>query len=171
MRNLPRASAAFALTILFAAPPAAVAGEAADRLAIEAAGQAWAAAFNARDADAMAAFATDDVVLLDPNEAPVIGRKAARAAWSRTVTAAHGKVSIATKEISLSGNVAWRIGALTQRQPGGAISGRSRFLEIWKRVGYQWKLHRRMPANDLLPLPRLPPKPPLSEPVLDAPVN
>ena len=55
-----------ALSLLLSVSPIALGDEAADRAALEAATQVWINAFNARDADAMIALTTEDVVLLDP---------------------------------------------------------------------------------------------------------
>jgi ketosteroid isomerase-like protein len=147
--------------------PTTLANDAADRAALEAAAQAWIKAFNARDTDALQALATDDVVLLDPNLAPVNGRKAVRAAWQRAFNVA-GQVSTATKEIVIVDTLAWRLSALARKQPNAEVI-RSHSLEIWKRVGSNWKLHRQMAANILSP-PQLP-YPPISQPVLDIPGN
>jgi len=146
-----------------------LASEASDRAALEAAAQGWVKAFNARDANALVALATADVVLLDPNLAPVSGQAAARTAWQRAVAVAQGQVTAATKEIVIAGDVAWRLGALTHTLPNAAVASRGQSLEIWKRVNGSWKIHRQMSSSILAP-PQLP-RPPLSEPVLDAPRN
>lgn len=170
-----RRSLAATLVVLLAFLPGfsaiVVADEARDRAALEAAAQAWIKAFDARDADALVAFATDDVVLIDPNvAAPVSGRDAARVAWSQALGAAQGQVTSATKEAVIAGDVAWRMGALTNTLPNASVNAvnRGQSLEIWKRVNGQWKLHRQM-ASGILTQPRL--RPPPSEPVLDTPRN
>jgi ketosteroid isomerase-like protein len=144
------------------APPA-LGADSADRAAIEVAAQAWAKAFNARDAKALLAMATEDLVVLDPNRPPVSGA-AAREAWKNALGAAQGQLTSASKEIVISGDVAWRIAGLTFRQP--ARQGQA--LEIWKRVGGEWKIHRQM-SSSVLTQPNLLPTP--SEPVLDRPAN
>jgi len=148
------AIAAFAA---IAAAPLALATESADRAAIEAAAQAWVKAFNARDEKALLAVATEDLIVLDGNSPPMTGGRA-REAWKKALGAARGQVTSVSKEIVISDDVAWRIGALGQGQA----------MEIWKRVGGEWKLHRQMSSNvlthsNLLPTP--------SEPVLDRPAN
>lgn len=143
------------------------ADDAADRAALEAAALAWTKAFNARDADAMMSLTTDDVVLMDPGMAPASGRKAAHATWARTLGAAQGQMASATKEIVIAGPFAWRIAALTRKLPDGDKQS-TQSLEIWKRVGDQWKLHRQMSSN-LLAEPSMAPRPMPSQPVLDKP--
>lgn len=147
------------------------AGEAADRAAIEAATQAWVAAFNARDADRMAALATEDVVLLNPDAAPVSGRKAVRAAWHKAASMAGAKITIANKETVIAGDFAWKIGAVGRRLANGTVANGGQFLEVWKRVGGQWRIHRRMSSANLAANPKMMPRPAPSEPVFDKPTN
>lgn len=130
-----------------------------DRVAIEAAAQAWVKAFNARDTSALLALATDDLVLLNPNSPPASGARA-REIWKKTAGVSQAQVTSASKEIVVAGDVAWRISSL------GDATKRSPVLEIWKRVGGEWKIHRQMTGNlqpNLLPSP--------TEPVLDRPNN
>ena len=69
----------FALTLLVCGSLGATAQAAADsdRVALDAATQAWVDAFNARDADAMAALATEDVVLLHSAGLKIVAAKMA----------------------------------------------------------------------------------------------
>jgi uncharacterized protein (TIGR02246 family) len=159
-----------ALPLLFGVATA-EADEPADRAALEAASQAWAAAFNGRDADGMIALATPDVVAIEPNAAPASGRDAVRAAWSRAACAARSRMTIATKEIVVTGALAWKISAVTHTQPGGAVVGRSHLLEIWQKADGRWKIHRQLSSGELAGRPALQPRPVPPEPVLDKPVN
>jgi ketosteroid isomerase-like protein len=153
-----RANAACLLAIAWVGfAPLALATESSDRVAIEAAAQAWAKAFNARDPNALLAVATEDLIVLDANGPPMSGARA-REAWKKALGASPGKIVSVSKEIVVAGDVAWRIAALGQGQA----------LEIWKRVGGEWKIHRQMSSNvlarsNLLPVP--------TEPVLDRPTN
>jgi ketosteroid isomerase-like protein len=139
------------------AAPLALATESSERAAVEAAAQAWAKAFNARDANALIALATEDLVVLDANGPPMSGGRA-REAWKKALGAGRGQVTSVSKEVVIAGDVAWRIAALGQGQA----------LEIWKRVGGEWKIHRQMSSN-LLTQSNLLPTP--TEPVLDRPAN
>jgi len=155
------------LSLLLGISPLTLADEAADRGALEAAAQAWIKAFNARDVDALAALATDNVVLMDPNVAPVSGQKAAREAWGKALANAKYQLTTATKEAVIAGDVAWRIGALAHTLPNGVVNhGQS--LEIWKRVNGEWKIHRQM-SSTILAQPKLLSRPLPSDPVLDTP--
>lgn len=148
---------AIAALAAIALAPLSFAAESSDRAAIETAAQAWVKAFNARDTNALLALATDDLVVLDANHSPMTGPRA-REAWKKAVGAAQRPLTSTSKEIVISGDVAWRIAAV----------GTGQVLEIWKRVGGQWKIHRQMSSN-VLTQPRVLPAP--SEPVLDRPVN
>jgi ketosteroid isomerase-like protein len=146
------------------------AGEAADRTALDAAQQAWVAAFNARDADAMAALTTADVVLLAPNSPPVRGREAVRALWRQAASTARTHVAAENEETVILGEFAWSMGSFTHTLPNGAVVKRGKFLEIWQRVDGQWKVHRDMFSDNAADAkPGFEPMPRPSEPVLDSP--
>src|SRR5687767_15844005 len=78
--------------------PVALATESADRAAIEAAAQAWTKAFNARDANALLAVASDDLVLLNGSSAPMSGSRA-RDAWKKALGSGQGQLTNVSKEI------------------------------------------------------------------------
>ena len=139
-----------------------------DRVALEAAAQAWTKAVNAGDANALLSLSTDDIVLLNGNDAPIRGSKAARDALLAAARRTTGQLTTATKEIAVAGDIAWRVGSFARQQPDGEVShGQS--LEIWQRVNTRWKLHRQMSSNLLAPPPIT--RPPRNEPVLDTPSN
>lgn len=152
-------------TVLLLVVPAVVANEATDRAAIEAAAQEWVNSFNLHDIAAMLRLATGDVVLLDPSLPPVSGN-AVNDALQRASTGT--QLTTATREISIAGDVAWRIGVLQPVATAGTAL-RSDCLEIWKRVDGTWKLHRQMSSGMLAPLRFRRPLP--SEPMLDQPRN
>jgi hypothetical protein len=79
--------------------PVVLATESADRAAIEAAAQAWTRAFNARDANALLAVASDDLVLLDGSSAPMSGPRA-RDAWKKALGSAQGQRCGETRTIA-----------------------------------------------------------------------
>lgn len=151
--------------------PAAPADEPADRATLEAGAQAWAAAFNARDADAMAALATADVVSFEAHAPPASGREAVRAAWQQAASVAKTRIAITTKETAITDGFAWKISAVVYTSPGGGVASRGHLLEIWQRIDGQWKIHRQMSSGELAGRPRLEPRPVPSEPVLDKPGN
>jgi ketosteroid isomerase-like protein len=168
MRIFSRRILTAGLFLLFAVSSPVFSDTASDRTAIEAATQAWTKSFNARDAKSMSALTTEDIVLLDPELSTVRGRDAARQAWEQAFGVAREPVANATKEIVIAGDVAWRIGALTQKTPTGAVT--TQCLEIWQRVKGSWKMHRQMTAGLLTP-PELLRRPNPSEPVLNTRPN
>jgi uncharacterized protein (TIGR02246 family) len=144
-------------------------GASSERGAIEAAAQAWIEAYNARDAERLIALTTEDVVLLDPSAASVSGQEAARQALRRAVAAAAGHLTSDTKEIVLVDDVAWRIAALTHAFSGSGLTTRGQSLEIWKRSGAGWKLHRHM-SSSILSQPDVL-QPPPRGPMRDSPAG
>lgn len=159
------------LPLVFGVAPTASADEPADRAALEAAAQAWATAFNACDAKAMAALATADVVSLEAHAPPASGREAVRAAWRQAASGAKTRIAIATKEMAITDGFAWKISALVYTAPGGGVVSRGHLLEIWRKVDGQWKIHRQMSSGELAGRPRLEPRPIPAEPILDKPGN
>lgn len=137
-----------------------------DRAALDAATEAWVAAFNARDADAMVALTTEDVVLLPPNAEPIRGQEAVRTIWSRAVASAKAEATVTVDETIISGDYAYKTGAYVYTLPNGVVVERGKFLEIWKRTDEGWRIHRDMFSSNL-PV-RVPvPDPPPSQPRMD----
>lgn len=165
IRRLPTA----ALLLLLGFSQGAIADETADRRALEAAAQAFTKAFNARNAEGLLAVTTEDVILLVPDTPPISGREPAREFLQRALGTAKGQLTNVTKEIVTAGDVAWRIAALAHQLPTGEVPRRGQSLEIWKRAGSGWKLHRQM-SSGLIAQPRVT-RPDPSQPVLDKPVD
>lgn len=155
--------------LALAASSAAGGGEASASGAVETAAQAWFKALSARDLDRVAALTTPDAVLLDPMLPPVSGERAMRDALARALSSSKAPIASATKEITIAGDVAWRVSALSRPSAQG-LAAQRHTLEIWKRVNGTWRLHRMMSAG-LLTAAQMQPPPPPAEPVLDAPTN
>jgi ketosteroid isomerase-like protein len=156
------------LVLICGSAPLAHASEASDRVVLENVAQSWIKAFNSNDVDTLIALATPDVVLLDPDDSvPVSGTAAAREALGKAAAVA-GDVTSLTKEVVVQGDVAWRISVVEHKLPSGESFKRGSSLEIWKRAGSGWKLHRI--AGSIIAQPDLRPRFP-NQPVLDAPLN
>jgi len=138
-----------------------------ERVALEAAVQRWATAVNAQDVNALSATMTEDVELLDGSKT-VTGREAAIRALREVAT--RGKLVATHREMTISGDAAWRVAALVQTQKNGDVHARGATLEIWRRVNGKSRLHRMMSAGLLAPADLLT-RPSPTEPVLDRPVN
>ncbi len=154
-------SISIAWLALIGAAPSVFATEAADRTAIEAAAQAWVKAFNARDIDGLMKLATDDLIVLSSNPSPATGARA-REVWKRSAGVSQLPIRSVSKEIVVAGEVAWRISALSD------ATTQTQMLEIWQRVGGEWKIHRQM-SSAVIAHSNLAPAP--TEPVLDRPSN
>ena len=167
LRSLPHIHLVLLFTLLLILSPSIVLGDdAADRQAIESAAQRWTQAFNERDAAALAALSTEDVLVLDRVSWATAGPAHARDVWLRAASLAGTNTKSVTKEVVVSDDVAWRVATVRYRSSSSEWhTGPS--LEIWKRTREGWKLHRQMSAliSDLLP------RPVPSEPVLDKPAN
>jgi ketosteroid isomerase-like protein len=164
--HIPVVLALMASFPLGLSPTVSLADDASDRRAIESAAQQWTKAFNERDATALTAIVTEDVQLLDGGVSPIVGPAHARDAWLRAAAMSQGDIRSREQEIVISGDVAWRVGSIAYKSPGGgSLQGQS--LEIWKRSGDGWKLHRQMSSHIMNQKVRAAP----SEPVLDRPTN
>ncbi|MBM0108069.1 nuclear transport factor 2 family protein [Steroidobacter sp. S1-65] len=158
---------AFCLLPALGAPPSfVVADEASDRKSISSAAVEWARAFNSHDAAAFAALVTEDVLVLTGEAHRIDKPSLAAQSWLRAASLTHGEIKASDREIVITGDTAWRVGAIAyQRSNGSWHKGQT--LEIWKRTPAGWKLHRQMSSHLLEHTLRPPP----SEPVLDKPTN
>jgi hypothetical protein len=108
---------------------------------------------------------TEDVELPD-GAATVTGREAAMRVLRDVVT--RGQLTAASREITITDDVAWHVAGLAQTQKNGDVRALGQALEIWKRVKGEWKLHRRMAAGVAMPGDLLT-RPSTKEPVPDRP--
>ena len=138
-----------------------------ERVALEAAMNRWTTAVNARDVNALNAAMTEDVQLMD-EATTVTGHDAAIRALREV--AARGPLVATSREITIVGDVAWRVCGFTQTRKGGDVHALGQVLEIWKRVKGKWRLQRQMAPGLIAPKDLLS-RPPLNEPVLDSPKN
>ncbi len=161
-----RSFIALTLAALGAFTQSAVADDAADRQAIATAAQQWARAFNARDAGALAALVTDDILILDGSSRHIDGPALATQTWLAAAALTQGEIKAGEREIVITGDTAWRVGAIAYQRADGPWH-KAQTLEIWKRTGSGWKLHRQMSSHLIAHTLRAPP----SEPTLGAPTN
>jgi ketosteroid isomerase-like protein len=129
----------------------------------EAAMQQWTTAINAQDVVTLSATMTDDIELAN-DTGTVSGRDAAVRALRNI--AARGALVANTREITIVGDLAWRVVGFTQIQTGSVVHSRGHALEIWKRVDGEWRLHRQTWAGVGKPEESLT-RPSTKEPVLD----
>lgn len=97
----------------------------------------FAAALNAKDAQAAAAQYTEDAVLIPPGEPLVRGRAAIEEYWRGAIEAGGVRdVSVETMDALSSGSLGYETGSfvLTANGPDGeALTDRGRYIEILRR--------------------------------------
>ncbi len=102
---------------------------------------AFAAAYNAADAEAVAAFYTPDGALLPPRAAPRVGRAAIAAHYAAAFQAGVGNLRYEVKEIRAHGpTTAVEIGETLVSQGDATIHGR--YLHVWTLTDGAWLLSR-----------------------------
>lgn len=135
--------AAIAATLIACAPaPAPVAKPAApdttaeDLRAIRAAGNLWFDAFKSGDAGSVAAFYSQDAILMPANSQYVVGRHAIREQWAAELAAnraAGVKLEMDETDAGVSGTIAWRTGTFLGTGPDGQKQGSGKFLQVWQK--------------------------------------
>ncbi|MBI4469843.1 MAG: DUF4440 domain-containing protein [Acidobacteria bacterium] len=113
----------------------------------------WEKAYNAGDAGAVAVLYTEDGVVMPPNEAATIGRKAIQAYIEKDIAANKGSsLEIESLESSKSGDLGFARGAWRMKDSTGKILDEGKWIEVRKKVGGQWRIYRDIWNSDL-PLP------------------
>ena len=112
-----------------------------DKATIAKLNDAWAAAFNKGDAQAVAAMYAEDAYVLPPGSDIVKGRAAIEAFW-RQAAQQMGDAKLTTLDVlPLGRNAAREIGTVslkTKSQPPQEIVGK--YAVVWRKIGGQWKL-------------------------------
>ncbi len=111
----------------------------------------WAEAFNAGDAQRIAAFYTEDAVRIPPDEAPIQGREAIRRNFQETFDgfSSHQIRSSPPAEIHASGDWIMARGTWTLEgtpaESGAAFDQAGNYVVVSRRgADGQWKLHWEM---------------------------
>ncbi len=112
-----------------------------DKATIEKLNNAWTAAFNKGDAQAVAAMYAEDAYVLPPGSDIVKGRAAIEAFW-RQAAQQMGDAKLTTLDVlPLGRNAAREIGTVslkTKSQPPQEVVGK--YAVVWRKIGGQWKL-------------------------------
>ncbi|MGE0031448.1 MAG: DUF4440 domain-containing protein [Steroidobacteraceae bacterium] len=117
----------------------------------------WLAAYNAGDADAIAARYVDDAVVMSPGAPAATGRDAIRAmiAEQSAATKAAGITLAAldgdTVGVSTAGDMAWHSGGYTVSDASGAVIDSGNYMEVQKNVDGKWIIVRDIWNSDRPP--------------------
>ena len=111
------------------------------------------AAFNRQDIDAMAEYATDDLVGMPPNQPALVGIDASRAWWSEGFKLARSRFTASSKEIEVAGDWAFdRFDWTMETTPtGGGESVHDNGNCVWisrREPDGAWKLARAIWNSD-----------------------
>ena|SRR5438105_1376809 len=109
-------------------------------------------AFNAGNADAVAAMYTDDAVLLVPNAPIARGNAAIRDAFRASFGGGHPTLNFAPDRIVQSGDVAYEYGHYTMQM--GSMTDQGSYVTVWRRQpNGDWKIVEDSVNSSLPPAP------------------
>ncbi len=127
----------------------------ADVTAIRAGTAAFADAYNAGDADALAAAYTEDAVILPPNAPAVSGREGIREYWAADSASARAAglkfVFPGDGPAEVSGDLAYESGSFQVVDASGAAVATGKYIGVFKKVDGKWLLVRDTWNTDAAP--------------------
>jgi uncharacterized protein (TIGR02246 family) len=112
-----------------------------DKATIEKLNNAWTAAFNKGDAQAVAAMYAEDAYVLPPGSDIVKGRAAIEGFWRQAAQQMTDAKLTTLDVLPLGRNAAREIGTVTLKtksQPPQEVVGK--YAVVWRKIGGQWKL-------------------------------
>lgn len=119
--------------------------------ALDQATQEWADALNGGDAATIAALHSADAQIMPPNGNIIEGREAIQAFWQGFIDTGV-KGSLTSIEITVDGNMGYKVGTFRILDPDGGELDHGKFLEVWRFMDGQWQFHRDI-WNSSVPLP------------------
>ena len=131
-----------AATLAACAPRGSQHDPAGDEAAISTAAANWEKAYNEKNAEAVAALYTEDGQLLPPGPAVVNGRSAIQEFWANDIAASNMSFAITADTTGVGGDWAYRSGSWRAMGADGSTAATGKYIEVWKRVGDGWQLHR-----------------------------
>ena len=130
---------------------------AADEAALKADPKAWMDAFNAGDADAIAALYADDAMLMAPGTAAVVGPAAIRELIARDIASSKGGGLTfhddSNTGVGVSGDTGWVSGTYSVTDASGAVVDKGKYLSISRRINGDWQMIRDTWNSDMAPPP------------------
>lgn len=154
MNAMKRIALLAAGVIWFAAAQVAMAAD--DAATIKSNTEAWFKAFNAGNADAVAAAYADDAVVMAPGSPPASGKAAIKqliakeiaGAKSGGVTLAQGKLN----DVGIKGDMAWHAGTYSVMKGGTAVDTGG-YMEVLQKKGGKWLIVRDLWNSSTPPAP------------------
>lgn len=131
---------------------AAAADPAADEAAIREISTTWFTAYNAGDADSVAALYAEDAVLNVPGAAPARGHAAIREALAKDIAGSKGGgftlTQAPTSEIGVSGDLAWEWNTFKVTDKSGAAVDAGKYVTVYGRKNGKWLIIRDIWNSD-----------------------
>lgn len=112
---------------------------------------AWAAADNARDANALAALYADDAITLGNNK-PAVSGKAAILKDLQEMLSKRGKgatISFETQDVFGGNNLLTEVGKTTIKDPAGKVTYTGKYMAIWEKRDGKWLTLRDISNDDV----------------------
>ena len=107
---------------------------------------AFAEAFNAKDAAKVASFYADDAIVMPPDQRMVRGRSDIEAYYARGFRSEISGFRIAPMESAIAGAHAFEVGTSTLTEQRGTSDGK--YVVIYRRVRGEWKIAYDIFNND-----------------------
>jgi uncharacterized protein (TIGR02246 family) len=115
---------------------------------------AWAAALNARDIDALMAMYTDDAVSMPSNAPMIVGKDAIRKQQEQEFAqSAEGMTySFEVLDVYANGNTVTETGKSTYKDSAGKVKGTGKYMVVWKKQGDTYLCAREIYSGDVPPV-------------------
>jgi ketosteroid isomerase-like protein len=124
-----------------------------DTAGMEAGSDAWEAALNAKDIDALVNMYSSDARLLPPDGEMTVGHDGVRAAFGAMIDAGLGGETTIV-EATVAGDTGYIVGTFTL-QAGDEVVGTGKYIETWRRGDDgQWLIANDIFNNDAAPKPQ-----------------
>lgn len=153
LRNLAIVAVSLAAVMGCVKSAAPVTDTAADEAAIRAINPTWFKAFNAGDADGVAALYAEDAVLNIPGAPAARGRTAIREASATDIAAAAGLTNNAgsSPEFGVSGDLGWEWNTFTVTDASGATVDSGKYVTVYGKKDGKWMIIRDIWNSDMPP--------------------
>ena len=136
------------LAAFFVVAACSQAPQSADPSVITSRSEAWEAALNAKDIDALASLYTEDARVMPPNEKATIGSDAVRAAFGGMIDAGLSG-TLTSVDAAVSGNIGFNVGVYTLLS-GHEVVDTGKYMETWRRGDDgQWRMSNDIWNSDM----------------------